>query len=287
VNEWEWQLLEEHNGVESVSLGQIDVRKGDRVRLRPRKGGDVFDLALAGRLAIVEAIEQDYEGRVHLAVVVEDDPGQDLGMLRQPGHRFFFMPEEVEAFVETPQRMPGGLHAPKTLVAGIGDIFHGDDGFGIEVIQRLSSRRFAENVTVKDFGIRGYDLAYALLDDFDFVVLVDATSRGDAPGTLYVIELERDPAGAPTSIVLDAHALNPVSVLRLAESIGEVSSKILLVGCEPATLGGEEGHMGLSREVLGAADEAVGLIEKLLSKLAKEFEEKGATNGNSACDGQS
>jgi len=66
------------------------------VRLKPRAGGDIFDLALAGKVAVVEAIEQDYEGKIHLAVVVEDDPGRDLGMLRQPGHRFFFSPEEVE-----------------------------------------------------------------------------------------------------------------------------------------------------------------------------------------------
>ena len=72
------------------------VRPGDRVRLRPRAGGDIFDLALDGKTATVEAIEQDYDGRIHLAVVVDDDPGSDLGMLRQPGHRFFFSPDEVE-----------------------------------------------------------------------------------------------------------------------------------------------------------------------------------------------
>jgi hypothetical protein len=71
-------------------------RQGDRVRLRPRKGGDIFDLALAGKLATVESVEQDYEGRVHLAVVLDEDPGRELGLMRQPGHRFFFGPDEVE-----------------------------------------------------------------------------------------------------------------------------------------------------------------------------------------------
>lgn len=96
MNEWEWQLLEDRSSLESVSAGGVELRPGMRVRLRPRAGGDIFDLALAGRVAVVEAVEQDYENKVHLAVVLEDDPGRDLGMLRQPGHRFFFAPEEVE-----------------------------------------------------------------------------------------------------------------------------------------------------------------------------------------------
>jgi hypothetical protein len=96
MNEWEWQLLEEKTTVESVLVCGVDIRQGMRVRLKPRAGGDIFDLALKGKTAVVEAIEQDYEGKVHLAVVVEDDPGRDMGMLRQPGHRFFFSPEEVE-----------------------------------------------------------------------------------------------------------------------------------------------------------------------------------------------
>jgi hypothetical protein len=96
VNEWEFQLLEDKTPVDRVSISGVEVKPGDTVRLCPRAGGDIFDLALAGRDAIIESIEQDYEGKIHLAVVLEDDPGQDLGMLRQPGHRFFFDPEEVE-----------------------------------------------------------------------------------------------------------------------------------------------------------------------------------------------
>ncbi|HKO96415.1 MAG TPA: hypothetical protein VJU86_05465 [Pyrinomonadaceae bacterium] len=96
MNEWEWQLLEEKTQVDHVCVAGLEIKQGDKVRLKPRTGGDIFDLALAGKIAIVEAIEQDYEGKAHLAVVVDDDPGRDLGMLRQPGHRFFFSPEEVE-----------------------------------------------------------------------------------------------------------------------------------------------------------------------------------------------
>ena len=96
MNEWEWQLLEDKTTLESVEVSGVPVRQGMSVRLKPRAGGDIFDLALKDKTAVVEAIEQDYEGKVHFAVVLEDDPGRDMGMLRQPGHRFFFSPEEVE-----------------------------------------------------------------------------------------------------------------------------------------------------------------------------------------------
>ena len=99
MNEWEWQLLEERAPVDRVEIRGTQVRRGDRVRLRPRIGGDIFDTALEGRTALVESIEQDYENRIHLAVTIDDDPGRDLGELRQPGHRFFFSPEEVEPLV--------------------------------------------------------------------------------------------------------------------------------------------------------------------------------------------
>jgi len=96
MDELEWQLLEERSELADVSVGGVEIRTGDRVRLSPRAGGDIFDLALAGKIAIIESIEQDYEDNIHLAVVLEDDPGRDLGMMRQPGHRFFFSLEEVE-----------------------------------------------------------------------------------------------------------------------------------------------------------------------------------------------
>lgn len=99
MNELDWQLLEERTPLEHVEVDGVELKQGDRVRLRPRAGGDIFDLALAGQIAIIEAIEQDYEDNVHLAVVLEDDPGRDLGMLRQPGHRFFFSPTEVEPVI--------------------------------------------------------------------------------------------------------------------------------------------------------------------------------------------
>jgi hypothetical protein len=82
--------------LELVRIQGIEVKEGDLVRLRPRRSADILDLALKGKLATVEAIEQDMDGQVHLGVVIEDDPGRDLGILRQPGHRFFFGLEEVD-----------------------------------------------------------------------------------------------------------------------------------------------------------------------------------------------
>jgi hypothetical protein len=91
-----WDPESDRRRLECVHVGASELRQGDRVRLRPHGRADILDLALAGRAATVEAIEQDFEGRVYLAVTVDDDPGKDLGALRQPGHRFFFRPEEVE-----------------------------------------------------------------------------------------------------------------------------------------------------------------------------------------------
>lgn len=106
MNEWEWQLLEERTPLDHVSVLGVDLKQGDRVRLRPRSGGDILDIALAGKTAIIESIEQDYENKVYFAVILDDDPGRDLGMLRQPGHRFFFTPEEVEPLI--PGETEGG-----------------------------------------------------------------------------------------------------------------------------------------------------------------------------------
>jgi hypothetical protein len=91
-----WDPETDRCRVECINIGAVEIRAGDRVRLRPNGRADILDLALAGKSATVEAIEQDYEGRVYLAVTVDDDPGKDLGVLRQPGHRFFFQPAEVE-----------------------------------------------------------------------------------------------------------------------------------------------------------------------------------------------
>lgn len=262
MNEWEWGLLEERVAPESVRISGVEVRKGDRVRLRPRCGADILDLALTGRIAVVEALEQDYEGRLQVAVVLDDDPGKDFGFMRQPGHRFFFATEEIE---------PAGP-TPRVLVAGIGNVFLGDDAFGVEVVRRLTrspDNSFPENVVVKDFGIRGYDLAYALLDPHDFVILVDAAPRGGEPGSVYVIEPDLNEIQNAEDVrpAIDAHALNPVNVLRMAQAMGPVPARILLVACEPEDLGGDEGRMELSPAVSAAVDGAVDLIGRMIKKI--------------------
>lgn len=104
MNEWEWHLLEDKVSLENITVFGIELKPGNRVRLRPRPQGDIFDLVLAGKIATIESIEQDYENNVHLAVVIDEDPGKDMGMLRQPGHRFFFSIEEVEPVKETEQQ---------------------------------------------------------------------------------------------------------------------------------------------------------------------------------------
>jgi len=101
MNEWEWQLLEEKQPLDQILVNGTMLKCGDRVVLRPRGRSDIMDLALTGKIAVIEAIEQDYEGQAHVAVVVEDDPGRDFGMMRQPGHRFFFSTAEVEPLAES------------------------------------------------------------------------------------------------------------------------------------------------------------------------------------------
>jgi hydrogenase maturation protease len=271
MNEYEWHLLEDKNRVETLEIAGAEVRCGDRVRLRPRQGGDVFDVALAGRIATIEAIEQDYEGQFHLSVVVDEDPGRDMGMARKPGHRFFFAPNEVEPMgTDGDAASAAAMRTPTILIAGIGNIFLGDDAFGVEVSQRLANKKLPRGVRAIDFGIRGFDLAYALLDGTDVTILVDACPRGEKPGTLYVIEPDLDSLESPdaeSAPPVDGHVMNPVNVLRLAKTLGGPLKKILLVGCEPESLGGDEGRMGLSDTVTSSIDEAVRMVESLVDKI--------------------
>lgn len=164
----------------------------------------------------------------------------------------------------------------RILIAGIGNIFLGDDGFGCEVVKRLVSRSYPQEVQISDFGIRGVELAYTLLDGYETLILVDATPRGGTPGTLYLIE--PDLSACPPEcgieagrVALDAHSMNPVKVLAFAQTLGASPRQILLVGCEPSPCETEEDysamHMGLTAPVLAAVDEAVKMIDALLERL--------------------
>jgi hydrogenase maturation protease len=160
------------------------------------------------------------------------------------------------------------MTAPRILIAGIGNIFLGDDGFGCEVARRLSQRVWPENVRVVDFGIRSYDVAYALMDGYDLSILIDATPQGRAPGTVYTIEpdLAELDVASENNVAVDAHSMSPVHVLRLVKALGGQIGKLLLVGCEPADLGGtaDEGKLGLSEPVAVAIDQAVAVVESLI-----------------------
>ena len=276
MNEWEWQLLEDKMIVDHIVISDVEVRAGDRVRLLPRKGGDILDIALQGQIATIESIEQDYEGKSHLGVILDEDPGRDLGLLRQPGHRFFFDVSEVEPLLKDEQRQKGPVSKARVLVAGIGNIFLGDDGFGVEVAQQLSESNLPATVRVADFGIRGLDLAFALQDGYETTILIDAFPHGQAPGTVSVVELDlNDPAASlGEGNLLEPHAMNPMNVLRMAKAMDGKLKRILLVGCEPCTLGGEEGKMGLSAPVEAAVREAVTAVENLVKKILDEGPEK-------------
>jgi hydrogenase maturation protease len=151
----------------------------------------------------------------------------------------------------------------KILVAGIGNIFMGDDAFGCEVVKKLAWRELAPEVRLVDYGIRGLDLTYALLDNPDLTILIDAIHRGGAPGTLYTIEPEVESSGDD---MVDTHSMDPVRVLQAARAMGGGTGRIVLVGCEPGDLGGEEGRMGLTPPVAAALDEAVNMVEELIHK---------------------
>jgi len=256
-----WEGLEDR-APRTVEVDGIIVGRGSLIRLRPKRGGDVFDLALAGKMAVVESIQQDMEGNVSLAVVLEDDPGRDLGVARQPGHRFFFAAGEVEPMGPSVDPL-----ARTVLVAGIGNVFLADDGFGVEVARRLAQRELPAGVKVADFGIRGMDLAYELQEDYDAAILIDAVPRGQPPGTLYVIE----PDLVNAEPVLDAHSMDPVRVLGLARTLGSLPPRVLVLGCEPGTgmslEDDEELVMGLSAPVTAAIEKAVELAESLLEDL--------------------
>jgi hydrogenase maturation protease len=164
----------------------------------------------------------------------------------------------------------------RVLVAGIGNIFLSDDGFGVEVAQRLLTRPVPEGVHVEDFGIRGVHLAYELLDGYETLVLVDAVPMGEAPGTVALLEpelseLEIGDDPAPT---LEAHSMSPGVVFDMLAGLGGKVDRILIVGCEPATV--EEG-IGLSDVVAASVDRAIAAVDDVLAELCPSASPNGAS----------
>jgi len=149
----------------------------------------------------------------------------------------------------------------KVLVAGVGNIFLGDDGFGVEVVRRMGQR---PGIRVVDFGIRGLDLTYALLEPHDFVVLVDVARRGGRPGTLYLMEV---PEVGDDSACLEAHGMVPAQVFRAVRSMGGTLTNVFVVACEPESFGEPGvGRMGLSPSVEASIDGAIAMIESLVQR---------------------
>jgi len=152
----------------------------------------------------------------------------------------------------------------RVLVAGIGNIFLGDDGFGVEVARRLREEPIVDGVQVADYGIRAVHLAFELASGrYDAVVLVDAVRRGGEPGTLYLIEPEFDATTAADGA--DAHSLTPDTVLAWLARVGTRPERLLLVGCEPETV---EESIGLSARVSAAVDPAITITRDVAAALA-------------------
>jgi hydrogenase maturation protease len=244
----------EEKKLSRVRVGNVVLEPGMRVRLRPQGRADAFDLALSGMTAVIVSIEQDFEAQLYVSVALDEDPGRDLGITGKPAHRFFFRPEEVEPLQED-------VATQSVLIAGIGNIFFGDDAFGIEVVRRLAQKVMTAGVAVKDFGIRGFDLACALQDGYHTAILVDTIQRGGPPGTLHVLKL--DPDANESTSRLEMHRLDPMQVFRLVRRMGGQLPHLFLVGCEPASL---EPAAELSEPVRHAAAEAVAVIESLIAE---------------------
>ncbi len=154
----------------------------------------------------------------------------------------------------------------KTLIAGVGNIFLGDDGFGVEAVRRLAEHPLPEGVEVVDAGVRGVHLAYQMLEGYHTVLLMDAAARGGAPGTVYLLDATTSSAPAAGATALDGHHMTPDTVLALLDTLSAGTGqrrpqRVLVVGCEPADVA--EG-IGLSAPVEAAVDEAVRLVLRLV-----------------------
>ncbi len=288
-----------------VEVGGVRVANGSRVRLRPSRRADSMDLFLAGRPARVEGVYRDVEDVAYVAVSLEDEDQAAGDLHTGHGRFFYFYPEEVEplesgerrSYGATPTVGRAGLGRgggpdpvaagskplsenqtdvgarPHTLIAGVGNVFLGDDGFGVEVARRLASVRLPDGVRAADFGIRGIHLAYELLEGYESTILVDATPRGGEPGTVYLIEPDLEDLGEGSGPA-DAHGMDPRTVFAMLKTLGGTPGRVRIVGCEPART---EEEMGLSEPVSAAVNEAVRMILDLLER--DERKEETSCNG--------
>lgn len=159
--------------------------------------------------------------------------------------------------------------AKRILVAGVGNVFHGDDGFGVHVARALLEMEddLPEAVQVTDFGIRSYDLAFAMLDGYESVVLVDAVSRNASPGTVFLLDADVDSLTGHAP--LDGHSMNPNTIMSLVQMMGGFDGRLFVVGCEPAELTPRNGEMALTPAVRDAVGDAVDLVQRLIDRLLR------------------
>ena len=204
--------------------------RGVKVVIRPGPEADFHARMLEGRAATIERILTDYDGKTHLGVTIDDDPGRDL--MRETGRLPVLL-------------CPGGggdrhmneERLQSILVAGVGNAWLRDDGFGGEVARRLSERELPEGVEVMDAGTGGLDLAYEVMRGFDALVILDVSQQGGAPGTLYVMEADEEsvPGAIEDGDVINPHAMDPQTVLRFVKSVGAWPGRVVVIACEPAT----------------------------------------------------
>jgi hydrogenase maturation protease len=228
---------------------------------------------LVGLTATVTGVFTDVDHEVLVAVRVDDDPASEE--LAWQGRSLFFHPDELVVVDDVTSPRGSSPRTPRVLLAGIGNVLLGDDGFGVEVADRLRAAPMAmrPGVRVEEFGIRGMHLAYELLDGYDALVLIDAVPMGEPPGTLVVmqpdaptrpsVEGDTGDAGEPDP-VLDAHSMNPEVVLGTLAHLGGAIGHVYVLGCQPANL--DEG-IGLSPPVAAAIDDALHLCSQLLDEV--------------------
>ena len=283
-----WEQLE-RPAPDTVTVDGVELRRRSRVRLRPRSRADVFDVALEGKTAIVEELVESMEGVVQLAVTVEDDPGPRPRPGPPDRPSFLLLRGRGRAARDRGSRRS---RRSASWSPGSGTSSSATTGSASRWRAAWPRATLPAGVDVVDFGIRGMDLAYALRD-YDVAILVDAVPRGGAPGTLYLIEPDVDAVEAGP----DAHGMDPVKVLALARGLGDPLPRVLVVGCEPATVPSEDEDLSaeLSEAVRAALDGAVRMVESLLDDLSQNNptqkrkacneQDDGVADGHSGHDG--
>lgn len=230
---------------------------GDRVRLRPSQRADLVDLALTGRVASVDRVEEGFDGRTYVVVVLEGDPGRDLGTMSQLGHRFFFGPEELE-------RLETSDEPERVLIASLGDTFATDGKFGEEVTRRLRERPLPLGVHVADFGIRVADLVDVVREGYGLVVVVSTRHSELACGSLRVAALPE----------LADEDVRPAFLRDAIGKISSLCSRSWLVTCNAASNRCHDDDR-LSPNVAESVDEALRSVASILEKAP----EKNSTVG--------